>query len=130
MFELTIEPRFSETDALGHINNTVIPIWFEQGRTPIFRMFVPNLDVSRWSLVLARIEIDYLREIFYGTSVEIRTGVEKIGNTSYVVSQELWQEGEKKATGRTVAVCFDTETRKSSPIPEAVREQLTKHLIV
>ena len=32
MLSLTVSPRFAETDALGHINNTVIPVWFEQGR--------------------------------------------------------------------------------------------------
>ena len=32
MFHYETEPRFSDTDALGHINNTVYPVWFEQAR--------------------------------------------------------------------------------------------------
>ena len=32
MFELTVTPRFYETDAFGHVNNTVVTGWFETGR--------------------------------------------------------------------------------------------------
>jgi acyl-CoA thioester hydrolase len=35
MFSVNITPRFYETDAFGHINNTVIAGWFEAGRAPI-----------------------------------------------------------------------------------------------
>jgi len=43
VFELKIKPRFCETDALGHINNTSVPMWFEQGREPLFEFFVPTM---------------------------------------------------------------------------------------
>ena len=38
MLRCELMPRFYETDGLGHINNTVIPKWFETARTPIFAM--------------------------------------------------------------------------------------------
>ena len=31
----TITPRFSETDMLGHISNTTLPIWFEGARATV-----------------------------------------------------------------------------------------------
>jgi len=40
MISETIKPRFLETDALGHINNTVVPGWFEGARDPVFRWFM------------------------------------------------------------------------------------------
>lgn len=36
MFTLSLTPRFYETDAFGHINNTVITGWFETAREPVF----------------------------------------------------------------------------------------------
>ncbi len=39
MLEMQIQPRFQETDALGHINNTVPAVWFESARDPLFRIF-------------------------------------------------------------------------------------------
>ena len=32
MFHHEIEPRFNDTDALGHISNTAFPAWFEQAQ--------------------------------------------------------------------------------------------------
>ncbi|MGM0876104.1 MAG: hypothetical protein ACQEWV_15325 [Bacillota bacterium] len=36
MYKTIIEPHVSETDGVGHINNTTIPIWFEAGRNDLF----------------------------------------------------------------------------------------------
>ena len=44
MFVRTIEPAFYDTDALGHVNNTRLPAWFELARNDLFRLFTPDLD--------------------------------------------------------------------------------------
>ncbi|MHC1654043.1 hypothetical protein ACODUL_12265 [Stenotrophomonas maltophilia] len=36
---ITVFPRFSEVDVLGHVTNTALPVWFEEGRQAIFRHF-------------------------------------------------------------------------------------------
>ena len=59
MFSETLMPRFSETDALGHINNTALPVWFEAARTPFFRFFTPDLDCNKWKLIVAKIEVEF-----------------------------------------------------------------------
>lgn len=46
MFTTTITPRVSETDGVGHINNTTVPVWFEAGRHEIFKLFTPDLSFS------------------------------------------------------------------------------------
>jgi acyl-CoA thioester hydrolase len=128
MFSLSIQPRFAETDALGHINNCVLPVWFEQGRTPIFEIFVPGLDIKHWKLILAKIEVEFVAEMFYGVSVEIRTWIERVGNSSVQVYQEAWQSGKLCAKGRAVQVHFDHQIKKSQPVPDAIRAQLNQHL--
>lgn len=72
-----ITPRFCETDALGHINNTVFTQWFEGARDPIFQIFTPNLDVRKWRLILAKISVDFHAESHYGKTVEIRTFISR-----------------------------------------------------
>lgn len=128
MFTLSLQPRFAETDALGHINNCVLPVWFEQGRTPIFEIFVPGLDIRDWTLILAKIEVEFVAELFYGAQVEIRTWIERIGNSSVHVYQEAWQNGSLCATGRAVQVHFDHQIKQSKPIPDSIRVQLSPHL--
>ncbi len=129
MFSLEINPRFCDTDAMGHINNTVVPVWFLEGRESILRIFNPNLSTEEVSLVLAKIEIEYLEETFFGKPVEIRTYVLRIGISSILVGQEAWQEGTLTATGTATMVNFDKHTRKSVPIPADVKKRLEPHLL-
>lgn len=117
-------PRFQDTDALGHINNASIATWFEEGRRPIFEYFTPDLDPKKWHLIIARIEIDYLTQGYYQKSVTIKTSVEKIGNSSFVLAQEAIQEGIVISRGKTFLVCFDYQKQKSKPIPDDAREKL------
>lgn len=37
MYLYDITPRFGDIDGLRHVNNTVIPGWFEQARNQIYR---------------------------------------------------------------------------------------------
>ncbi|WP_226664299.1 acyl-CoA thioesterase [Microbulbifer aggregans] len=129
MFTYQIEPRFSETDALGHINNTVVPAWFEQGRMPIFRIFNPDLSLVQWNLILKKMEVDFVAQIYLFSPVEIRTSILAIGNTSLSIHQEVWQKDELVAQGDCVMVHFDYENQSKAPIPKNVREELEKHLV-
>jgi acyl-CoA thioester hydrolase len=128
MFVETITPRFSETDALGHINNTVVPVWFEQARRPLFQLFTPDLDPKKWRLIVARIELNFVGELQYGTDVDIRTSVAKIGNSSFQVSQVIVQQHEVRVKGLAVLVHYDYHQRRSIPIPDIIRQQLELHI--
>jgi acyl-CoA thioester hydrolase len=129
MFSISIHPRFCDTDAMGHINNTVLPVWFLEGREAILRIFSPNLRTEDVSLVLAKIEIEYLGEMFFGRQVEIRTFLLRIGTASILVGQEAWQDGQLRSTATATMVNFDKHTRKSHPISAEVRKRLTSHLL-
>ena len=129
MFQLTIKPRFCETDALGHINHAVLPTWFEEGRIEIFRIFNPSLAVDSWNLILKHLEIDFSAQIWQSHPVDIETGIEKIGTTSLIVAQRAIQQQTVCATGRVVLVHFDYEFQKAAPIPQDIREQLEAHTV-
>lgn len=124
MLVTRIRPRFSDTDALGHINNTVIPVWFLEAREPILQWFAPDGDFARGALAVVRIEVDYLGETHFGHDVEIRTGVARIGNSSFQLRQEVWQQDQCTARGLATLVNFDRSARKSQPIPDPVRSAL------
>lgn len=128
MFQQTISPRFCETDALGHINNTVLPVWFEIAREPIFRLFTPDLDTNSWRLIVARIDVEFTAQLKFGADVELKTYLEKVGNSSMVVHHEAWQNEVIAARGKAVLIHFDYQQEKSVPIPEDIREQLLHHM--
>jgi len=130
MFSETITPHFSDTDALGHINNTKPPVWFEGSRAPIFKFFTPDLDPKKWQLIIAKIEVSYHGQLFYGQDIEIRTFISRIGGASFDVYQELWQHGEKCVSGTASMVHFDYQAQCSKKIPDDIRAQLAAHIIV
>lgn len=129
MYKLPIQPRFSETDGLGHINNTVIPVWFEAAREPIFAIFNPTLNLSQWNLIIAKIEVEYLAQIHYPDAIEIRTYLTKIGNSSMHIQQQVLQNDEIVAKGQCVMVKYDYNSQTSVAITEAEKHSLALHLI-
>ncbi|WP_341502844.1 thioesterase family protein [Gallaecimonas sp. GXIMD4217] len=129
MWTLRLMPRFQETDALGHINNTVPAIWFEQAREPLFRLFTPDLDVKDWHLIVAGYNIQFQAELQYGREVAIRTGISHIGNSSFKIRQEAWQDGKCCVVGETAMVHFDHGLKKSKPLTAELKEQLSIHMV-
>jgi len=124
-----IIPRFNDTDALGHINNASIVTWFEDARRPIFEIFIPDLDPRKWNLILARVEVDYLKQVQYENGVVIETEFEKLGTSSMTIVQRVVQNAEVVAQGKCIMVHFDYNTNKSQAIPDEIRVILEKHLI-
>lgn len=106
MYEITIIPRYSETDALGHINNTVLPVWFEASRNDLFALLNPAMTHHDWPLILA-----------------------KIGSKSFTVKQQAIQSGDVVAEGHAIMVWFDHQTQSSNPLPESALAVLETHLI-
>lgn len=123
-FSATLNPRFNETDGLGHINNTVIPIWFEVGREPIFSLFNPSLNLDEWNLIVAGFTIAYTSPTFFGQPVEVKTWVSRIGNSSFEVTQQCWQAEKKTAEAQTTLVHYDYGANQSVPIPNMVKQAL------
>ena len=129
MFSEIIQPRFSETDALGHINNTVFAVWFEGARTAVFRIFTPELNLQQWPLIIARVTIDYHAQTQYGAPVEIRTYISRLGSSSFDVYQEAWQHGVKCASGTTVMVQFNYQQQQAVPLTAQQKTALAEHLV-
>ncbi len=130
MFKSIIDVSSRDTDSLGHVNNTSLPLWFETSRNPVYKIFNPHmqLDPLVWNLIMVHTEFDYLDQIYYGHEVEIRTYIEKIGNTSFTVYQEAWQKGKLRGTGRAILVDYDFNRQEKVEIPVDVKKELEKHL--
>jgi len=129
MFKEIIQPRFNETDALGHINNTVLTQWFEGARDPIFKLFTPDLDTRQWRLILASIQVQFKAELFYGVPVELRTGISMVGNSSFEVHQEAWQKDQCCALGKAVLVQYDFAAKQKLLLNTEQKAALTELLV-
>jgi acyl-CoA thioester hydrolase len=130
MFKILITPKFGDVDGLKHITNTILADWFETGRNDIFKFFTPDFDLSyeKWKLILARTTYDFIEQMYLGRDVEIRTFILKIGNSSFTIGHEAWQNGRLKVKGDAICVHFDFIEQKSKPIPKDIRKKLEEHI--
>ncbi|CAM3564678.1 acyl-CoA thioesterase [Cytobacillus oceanisediminis] len=128
MYKTIIEPRISETDGVGHINNTTVPVWFEAGRNKVFKLFTPENTFENWKLILLKMNVEYLSQIYFGMDVEVRNWVKRVGNTSFELYEEIHQDGHLCAKGTVIYVNYNFKTQRSEPIPDSIRGELEKHL--
>jgi acyl-CoA thioester hydrolase len=122
--EIQIRPRFSETDANGHINNTVPAVWFEEGRATLVR----EVAGVRPSIIIARFAIDFLREMIFGHPVTLRSGIARFGDKSFVQRQEAWQRGQLCARAETVECGWDPVNRRTVRISDEIRAALAPYM--
>lgn len=127
MFKKIIEPRISETDGMRHINNTTVPVWLEGSRNELFSIFNPTKEFSKWTLLIVNTNINYRNEIFFGEDVEVRCWIKKIGNSSLVLYEEIWQSGHLCVDAETTYVNVDSTSKKSMRISDEIRIVLEKH---
>lgn len=109
-----LQVRFADTDMLGHINNMSYAAFAEVGRTDFFGRLGPGVP---W-FVLARMEFDFLREGFLMDKLAVHTSVERLGETSMTVRQDIVRDGtDVVVSTRAVMVCIDKETHKKQALP-------------
>ncbi|KJS08684.1 MAG: hypothetical protein VR73_04860 [Gammaproteobacteria bacterium BRH_c0] len=128
MLHYTLMPQDSEIGS-GHVVNTVPPKWFEQARIATYQPVEQRTGPNAVFGLVRSASYDYLRELWPGIEVEIRTGLHSIGNTSVVFYQEAWQEGQLAVTGKTVVVMIDRDKRIKLAFSPASREYLAGLLI-
>ena len=122
--QLQIQPRLSETDSNGHINNTSVMPWLEEGRLHLCRQQAKIQQAT----VLAHLSADYRSEIEYGQPVQVTTWVQKLGNSSIHYRQQVHQGGSLCIDARAVSVTFNTEQRSKEPLGDSSRSALQRYL--
>jgi acyl-CoA thioester hydrolase len=116
-----LEIRFGDQDALGHVNNTVIGSYFEHARCEHLMPRLVTPEMPQLNIVLARIVIDYVRELKYPGAVDIGLRIAKTGGRSFVIGSAIFGGDVCYATAEATIVFFDTLTRRSAEPPAQVR---------
>jgi acyl-CoA thioester hydrolase len=111
----TIQTRFFDTDALGHISSNAYFQYMELARTDLF------IEISKTSHVpitaVVNLNIDYVGEIQFGEAITAVSWCSKMGNKSMVVRSDILAGERVAARGTVIMVGFDTETRSSIVLP-------------
>jgi len=125
-FELRIQTRWPDFDALGHLNHAVYHVYLDEARDDALRRTVG--DFTAWPNVLVHASIDYKREIALGIrEVVVRTEIANVGASSVRFAQSvLGAGGEMAAEAEVVLVAWDPETRRSRLISADERRALVQ----
>jgi acyl-CoA thioester hydrolase len=122
IFETTVEIRFADIDAMGHVNNAVYFSYFEQARMAYFKERVARIwDWNEDGVIVARNEIDYVFPVFLNDRMVIRLWVEHVGSKSFTVCYRVVVGERLCATGKSVLVCFNHKNKATQVLPEAWR---------
>lgn len=118
--------RFSDTDRLGHVNNTVFSTLLETGRVDFLLASDPPLGAPGCVFVIANLQLDFLAEITWPGTVEIGTAVVSVGTSSMVLTQALFQHGRCVASARSVLVQMNEKTRRALALSTETAARLEK----
>jgi acyl-CoA thioester hydrolase len=126
-YKTPIAIRFSDIDAVGHVNNAVYLTYFEEARISYWR------DAIQWNLlqngvIVGRSEVNYLKPIALGDEIACYVRTTRIGNSSFDVMHllvKITPNGEEICTtGKTVCISYDYTANKSIPIPVVERQMM------
>ena len=124
--------RYNDQDTLGHVNNAVYSTFFEAGRTAFIKPMLDEVadETTTLDFVLARITIDFLKELNYPGAVDIGTRVARLGTKSMTFANGVFKADtdECVATCEAVLVFFDLATRSSVKPPSRLRQMLEASL--
>jgi thioesterase-3 len=122
---LEIVVRSTEIDINGHVNNAKYLEYLEWSREEWYESVGLPYDVfTRMGIqtVTVNININYRKECKQGDRLKMTTRPFKIGRTSYVFQQEIYnQHHELCADALVTSVTMDIETRKSREVPAELR---------
>lgn len=131
---LRFSVRFSDLDAMGHVNNARMLTYFEEGRAHWFRECIGMpAESTAYPVIVARVELDYLAPVPFGTEMGIYHRVLELGNKSLIM--EGWACMENGEISNPVAkylivlVGFDYELEASIPISEEIRSKIKAYEI-
>lgn len=126
-FRTPIHVRFSDIDAVGHVNNAIYLTYFEIARFNYWKHAI-DWNLSEHGIIVGRAEVNYVKPINLYDEVACYVRVVRIGNSSFDVMQILVKNtptGEEICTtGKTVCISYDYSANKSVPIPAREREQM------
>ncbi len=128
MHSCEIKVRGFHLDVYNHVNNARFLEFLEEARWSFFEGFpLTQLVIDKnLAFVLVNININYRRPAFLNETLQIQSAVEKIGNKSCVIKQNIYLKGTQTLVADAmVTFCImDQESHQSVAIDGEIRALL------
>jgi acyl-CoA thioester hydrolase len=126
--EKRIEIRWRDVDAYEHVNNAVYATYLEECRDEWLEGALGDVG-DPWDFVLARVAIDFRRELrLEDEEVVVSCRLDRIGTSSVTLREEIRsRDGELSAESEAVIVARDRVNGGSRELREAERSAFERH---
>ena len=129
-YKVPISIRFSDIDAVGHVNNAIYLTYFEVARISYWKEAI-NWDLREKGIIVGRTEVNYLKQITMDDQIACYVRTIRIGNSSFDVMQvlvKITRNGEEICTtGKAVCISYDYAANKSVSIPVIERQRMIEY---
>ncbi len=126
--ETSLRVRYAETDQMGVVYHSNHLVWFEMGRTDLFRQrgrAYRELEKDGYYIVVGEVRCLYHAPARYDDELTIRTRVKEAGTRLVRFEYEiLAEDGGKVASGETMHIITGPDG-KPRPLPEKYLALLT-----
>lgn len=120
--------RYSDQDAMAHVNNTALATYVEAARTAFIYDLIQRSGAEGMEFILARLAIDYRRELHYPGNVDVGARLIRVGTKSITTGYGVFRGEDCVATSECVNVFYDMATRRTRVPPDSVRAVLMSEL--
>jgi acyl-CoA thioester hydrolase len=123
--ETTVQLRWSDMDAMGHVNNAAYLTYLETAREPWFATLGTPEEYMRFAM--RRIEVDFVSQLtFDDGAVLVTVELEGVGMSSVRTHERMTasSDGRLVVEARAVIVRLDETGVRSAPLPAELRERL------
>jgi acyl-CoA thioester hydrolase len=118
--------RYSDMDAMGHLNNAVYATLFEAGRVDYLNQVLMDLTPKDAGYVIVKLTIDFKAEAHYPGIAVIKTRIVRIGGSSMTYAQDIMIGEKLVATAESICALFNLTKRKAMRCPETLRTRITQ----
>jgi acyl-CoA thioester hydrolase len=123
--------RYAETDQMGIVHHANYPVYYEMGRTEMFRNIgLPYDEMERRGIILPLIDLhcNYKRSAYYDQELTLITQLRELPSIKirfdYIIKNS---EGEILNEGYTTLVFMDSERRRPIRVPADIEEELKQY---
>lgn len=121
----SMQVRWGDMDALGHVNNTIYFRYFEQTRIAWFESAgFGSLGGQNFGMVIVDAHAEFLTPVVYPSVLDVRMGGHSPGRSSFVTSYTIGIDGQLYTRGHSRVVWVDHATGRSAALPTQIRAAL------
>jgi YbgC/YbaW family acyl-CoA thioester hydrolase len=111
----------------AHVNNVELFGYLDKARQEWYHYSIMNGVES----VVVHVGVSYRKEVFNQNKLSIRTTLERIGNTSYTLRQDIVNHLEELVvSAEVVLTTINRQTRMKVPVPNEIHNLLGKDILL